>query len=58
MGKMRLPKKAASFLFPDFYTRTPEKGYLKTYMAGAILFGLWFIVTLTLTNKSITYGKE
>ncbi|MDD2196514.1 MAG: OFA family MFS transporter [Bacteroidales bacterium] len=41
----------------DFYTKTPEVIGPRTYMAGAILLGIGFIVTLTLTNKSITEGK-
>jgi OFA family oxalate/formate antiporter-like MFS transporter len=42
----------------DFYTNTPEIIGPRTYMAGAILLGIGFIVTLMLTNKSITEGEE
>ncbi|MDD4385422.1 MAG: OFA family MFS transporter [Bacteroidales bacterium] len=41
----------------DFYVNTPEMIGPRTYMAGTILLGIGFIVTLTLTNKSITEGK-
>lgn len=42
----------------DFYVQTPELIGPRTYMTGAILLGFGFIVTLMLTNKSITDGKE
>jgi len=42
----------------DFYADTPKMVGPTTYMAGAILLGLGFIVTLTLTNKSITEVKQ
>ncbi|MDD2563690.1 MAG: OFA family MFS transporter [Salinivirgaceae bacterium] len=42
----------------DFYANTPEMIGPRTYMAGTILLSVGFLVTLTLTNKSITEGKE
>lgn len=42
----------------DFYVNTPEMIGPRTYMIGAIFLGIGFIITLTLTNKSITEGKE
>ncbi|MDD2549085.1 MAG: OFA family MFS transporter [Bacteroidales bacterium] len=41
----------------DFFVDTPEMIGARTYLAGAILLALGFIVTLTLSNKSITEGK-
>ena len=42
----------------DFYADRPEMIGPKTYLAGAILLGLGFIVTLTLSNKSILGIKQ
>lgn len=42
----------------DFYSKTPEMIGPRTYLVGAIFLGIGFIVTLTLTNKSITDKKE
>jgi len=42
----------------DFYVTKPEMIGPRTFMTGAILLGIGFIVTLMLTNKSITDGKE
>ena len=42
----------------DFYANTPEMIGPRTYMAGTILLSVGFLVSLTLTNKSITEGKE
>ena len=41
----------------DFYVQNPEMIRPRTYMTGAILLGIGFIVTLLLTNKSITAKK-
>ena len=41
----------------DFYTQNPEMIRPRTYMTGAILLGIGFIVTLMLTNKSVTDRK-
>lgn len=38
----------------DFYSKTPEMIEPRTYLVGAILLGIGFIVSLMLTNKSIT----
>lgn len=41
----------------DVYANNPELIGPRTYMIGAILLSLGFIITLMLTNKSITEGK-
>lgn len=42
----------------DLYAESPEMIGPKTYMTGAILLSFGFIITLMLTNKSITDVKE
>ncbi|MGO3181764.1 MAG: L-lactate MFS transporter [Aequorivita sp.] len=42
----------------DFYMKTPEMIGPRTYLAGAILLSLGFVVSLMLTNKSITEGAR
>lgn len=42
----------------DFYAKSPEMIGPRTYLTGAILLGIGFIVTLVLTNKSITEGEK
>lgn len=41
----------------DFYANNPEMIGPRTYMTGAVLLSIGFIVTLMLTNKSITTVK-
>jgi len=42
----------------DFYANSPEMIGPRTYMAGAMLLGIGLLVSLTLTNKSITEENE
>lgn len=41
----------------DFYTNNPEMIGPRTYIVGAVLLGIGFIVSLKLTNRSMTEGK-
>ncbi|MFA5667729.1 MAG: OFA family MFS transporter [Balneolaceae bacterium] len=41
----------------DFYADSPKLIGPRTYMAGIILLGIGLLVSLTLSNKSITYEK-
>jgi OFA family oxalate/formate antiporter-like MFS transporter len=56
MGGIVGPQVAA--FIRDFYADKPNMIGPRTYVAGAILLGIGFIVTLLLSNKSITEGKE
>src|SRR5690554_6213371 len=38
----------------DYYADTPEIVGFKTYLVGAIILGIGFLISLTLSNKSIT----
>lgn len=40
----------------DYYADTPEMIGFKTYLVGAIILGVGFLISLTLSNKSITEG--
>ncbi|MDD4149568.1 MAG: OFA family MFS transporter [Bacteroidales bacterium] len=42
----------------DLYVENPEMIRLRTYMIGAILLVIGFVVSLMLTDKSITDGKK
>jgi OFA family oxalate/formate antiporter-like MFS transporter len=42
----------------DFYASSPEMIGPRTYLAGTILLGIGLLVSLTLSNKSITEEKE
>jgi len=44
---------AAAFI-RDYYADTPEIVGFKTYLVGAIILGIGFLISLTLSNKSIT----
>ncbi len=42
----------------DFYNKNPEMIGSRTYMAAAILLSIGFLVSLTLTNRSLTDRKR
>lgn len=42
----------------DYYANTPEMIGHRTYTVGAIILSIGLLVSLTLSNKSITQGKE
>lgn len=56
MGGIVGPQVAA--FIRDFYANSPEMIGPKTYIAGIILLGIGFLVSLTLSNKPITEGSE
>ncbi|MDY0076989.1 MAG: OFA family MFS transporter [Bacteroidales bacterium] len=42
----------------DFYVKSPHMIGSRTYMAGIILLGIGLLVSLTISNKSITEGNN
>ena len=42
----------------DFYISNPELIGSRTYMTGAVFLGIGFVITLQLSNKSITSDKK
>lgn len=55
MGGIVGPQVAA--FIRDYYANTPEIIGPRTYVAGTILLGIGLLVSLMLSNKSITEGK-
>ncbi|MGC1630976.1 MAG: OFA family MFS transporter [Gelidibacter sp.] len=55
MGGIVGPQVAA--FIRDFYANNPEMIGPRTYMIGAVLLSIGFIISLMLSNKSVTDGK-